>query len=139
MAGYSKELLKGAADTLVLSAFAEGEKYGYQVVKELERRSEGFFVFKEGTLYPILHRLERLLSGWQPGEAEEEAVGRLGDTDDIAQAFGEVYRPSRRTQLGLAVALATGMILGVYGIGGGLASATVARKHQSHMVQARTH
>src|SRR5947209_14524586 len=84
-------------------------------------------------------RLELVLSGWQPGEAEEEAVRRLGDTDDIAQAFGEVYRPSRRTQLGLAVALATGMILGVYGIGGGLASATVARKHQSHMVQARTH
>lgn len=55
---YSRELLKGAADTLVLSTFAEGEKYGYQVVKELERRSEGFFRLKEGTLYPILHRLE---------------------------------------------------------------------------------
>jgi DNA-binding PadR family transcriptional regulator len=65
MAQYSKELLKGAADTLVLSAFLEGEKYGYQVVKELEQRSEGFFRLKEGTLYPILHRLERqgLLSG----------------------------------------------------------------------------
>ncbi|GAC1398358.1 MAG: PadR family transcriptional regulator [Chloroflexota bacterium] len=59
MTGYSKELLKGTADTLVLSAFVEGEKYGYQVVKELERRSEGFFRLKEGTLYPILHRLER--------------------------------------------------------------------------------
>lgn len=68
MATYSRELLKGAADTLILSAFADGEKYGYQVVKELERRSEGFFCLKEGTLYPILHRLERqgLLSGhWQ--------------------------------------------------------------------------
>lgn len=59
MSLYSRELLKGAADTLVLSTFAEGEKYGYQVVKELERRSEGFFRLKEGTLYPILHRLER--------------------------------------------------------------------------------
>jgi PadR family transcriptional regulator, regulatory protein PadR len=68
MATYSKELLKGAADTLVLSTFADGEKYGYQVVKELEHRSEGFFRFKEGTLYPILHRLERqgLLTGrWE--------------------------------------------------------------------------
>lgn len=68
MAGYSKELLKGAADTLVLSDFAEGEKYGYQVAKELERRSEGFFCLKEGTLYPILHRLERqglLAARWQ--------------------------------------------------------------------------
>lgn len=59
MTAYSKELLKGAADTLVLSTFADGEKYGYQVVKELERRSEGFFCLKEGTLYPILHRLEK--------------------------------------------------------------------------------
>lgn len=68
MSGYSKELLKGAADTLVLSAFVESEKYGYQVVKELERRSEGFFALKEGTLYPILHRLadQGLLSArWQ--------------------------------------------------------------------------
>lgn len=68
MALYSRELLKGAADALVLSTFVEGEKYGYQVVKELERRSEGFFSFKEGTLYPILHRLERqglLTARWQ--------------------------------------------------------------------------
>jgi len=59
VSSYSRELLKGTADTLVLSAFAEGEMYGYQVVKEIERRSDGFFQFKEGTLYPILHRLER--------------------------------------------------------------------------------
>jgi PadR family transcriptional regulator PadR len=68
MATYSRELLKGAADTLVLSTFSDGEMYGYQVVKELERRSEGFFCLKEGTLYPILHRLERqglLVARWQ--------------------------------------------------------------------------
>jgi PadR family transcriptional regulator PadR len=59
LSAYSRELLKGAADTLVLSTFAEGEKYGYQVVKEIEQRSDGFFRFKEGTVYPILHRLER--------------------------------------------------------------------------------
>ena len=58
MGSYSKELLKGAADTLVLSSFRDGEKYGYQVVKELELRSEGFFCLKEGTLYPALHKLE---------------------------------------------------------------------------------
>jgi DNA-binding PadR family transcriptional regulator len=99
MAAYSKELLKGAADTLVLSAFAEGEKYGYQVVKELERRSEGFFCLKEGTLYPILHRLERqgLLSAhWQtmPNGSERRyyaltAKGRraLADKLDEWQTF----------------------------------------------------
>jgi PadR family transcriptional regulator PadR len=106
MAGYSRELLKGAADTLVLSAFAEGDKYGYQVVKELERRSEGYFCLKEGTLYPILHRLERqgLLSArWQtmPNGSERRyyaltAKGqrvlsdKLNEWQTFAQAVGRV-------------------------------------------------
>jgi PadR family transcriptional regulator PadR len=99
MASYSKELLKGAADTLVLSAFAESDKYGYQVVKELERRSEGYFCLKEGTLYPILHRLEKqgLLSArWEtmPNGSERRyysltAKGRhvLSDKLDEWQTF----------------------------------------------------
>jgi PadR family transcriptional regulator PadR len=33
--------------------------YGYEVLREVERRSEGYFNLKEGTLYPALHRLER--------------------------------------------------------------------------------
>jgi len=42
--------------------------YGYLIIKELEMRSQGYFKFKEGTLYPALHRLEKtgLLRGeWQ--------------------------------------------------------------------------
>jgi PadR family transcriptional regulator PadR len=106
MATYSKELLKGAADTLVLSAFADGEKYGYQVVKELERRSEGFFSFKEGTLYPILHRLEKqglLIGRWEtmPNGSERRYYGltargqyalsdKLDEWDSFVQAVGRV-------------------------------------------------
>ena len=33
--------------------------YGYEVLREVERRSEGYFAMKEGTLYPALHRLQR--------------------------------------------------------------------------------
>jgi len=42
--------------------------YGYQIIRELEKRSQGYFKFKEGTLYPALHRLEReslILGKWQ--------------------------------------------------------------------------
>jgi len=42
--------------------------YGYQIIKDLTRRSQGYFKFKEGTLYPALHRLERaglILGRWQ--------------------------------------------------------------------------
>lgn len=106
MAGYSRELLKGAADTLVLTTFADGEMYGYQVVKELESRSEGFFRLKEGTLYPILHRLERqgLLAGrWQtmPNGSERRYYSltargkrvlsdKLDEWETFSQAVGRV-------------------------------------------------
>ncbi len=42
--------------------------YGYQIIKELERRSQGYFKFKEGTLYPALYRLEKadlIIGKWQ--------------------------------------------------------------------------
>lgn len=65
---YGRELLKGSTDALLLSLINQTPMYGYQIIKELERRSNGYFQFKEGTLYPALHRLERagLLYGkWQ--------------------------------------------------------------------------
>ena len=56
---YRRELLKGSTETLILSLLAEEPMYGYQLVKEMDRRSSGYFRFKEGTLYPALRRLER--------------------------------------------------------------------------------
>ena len=57
---YRKELLKGSTETLLLSLLAREVMYGYRLVKEMEARSNGYFQFKEGTLYPALHRLERM-------------------------------------------------------------------------------
>ena len=56
---YHKELLKGNTEALLLSLLADEVMYGYQIVKEMERKSGGYFRFKEGTLYPALHRLEK--------------------------------------------------------------------------------
>ncbi len=72
---YGRELLKGSTDTLLLSMISYQPMYGYQIIKELEKRSKGYFQFKEGTLYPALHRLEKsgLLKGsWEklPGGQE---------------------------------------------------------------------
>lgn len=55
----NKELLKGSTSMLVLSVLEEKEMYGYQIIKELERRSQDVFSLKEGTLYPILHTMEQ--------------------------------------------------------------------------------
>lgn len=65
---FGRELLKGNTDSLLLSLINRQPTYGYQIIKELEHRSSGYFQFREGTLYPALHRLEkdRLIRGkWQ--------------------------------------------------------------------------
>ena len=70
-----RELMKGSTDSLLLYLISQQSMYGYQIIKELERKSQGYFKFKEGTLYPALHRLERvglILGKWQvlPGERQ---------------------------------------------------------------------
>jgi len=62
------DLVKGSSSSLLLSLLQRQSMYGYQIVKELETRSQGYFKFKEGTLYPALHRLEKagLITGaWE--------------------------------------------------------------------------
>jgi DNA-binding PadR family transcriptional regulator len=66
--GYRRELLKGNTETLLLSLLKQQPMYGYQIIKELGKRSRGYFKFKEGTLYPALHRLERgglVIGNWK--------------------------------------------------------------------------
>lgn len=53
-----KNLLAGSTTLLVLSLLSKGDKYGYEMIAELEARSNRAFTLKEGTLYPILHGLE---------------------------------------------------------------------------------
>lgn len=77
-------------------------------------------------------------AGWRTEDARREAAARLGDGAEIAAAFEEVYRPSRRSRLGLALVLATGMVLGAWGVGGSLASAGSPR-HHAPVHPARTH
>ncbi len=64
---WSAELKKGSVQLCILSLLSKGKKYGFQIIKELRERSDGFFDLKEGTLYPALHRLEKrgyLKSEW---------------------------------------------------------------------------
>ncbi len=65
---HQAELLKGNTETLLLVLMEAEPMYGYQLAKEVDQRSSGYFAFKEGTMYPALHRLERdkLVEGsWQ--------------------------------------------------------------------------
>ena len=54
-----KNPLAGSTTLLVLSLLSAGDKYGYEMIAALEEKSGHTFTLREGTLYPILHGLER--------------------------------------------------------------------------------
>jgi len=82
MTSYDRELLKGSTEGLVLSVISNGPTYGYELIRQLETRSGGYFIrsdgyfhFREGTLYPALHRMEKegLIEGrWQTLQGGQE-------------------------------------------------------------------
>ncbi len=56
---FNRELVKGSTSLILLQLLNERDMYGYELVKELEQRSDNGFSVKEGTLYPALHKLEK--------------------------------------------------------------------------------
>lgn len=58
---FQEQMRKGTTTVILLSLLAELDRpmYGYEIIKELEARSQGYFRFKEGLIYPRLHELER--------------------------------------------------------------------------------
>ena len=50
--------LKGTLPTLILEALMREPIHGYRIAQGIKERSKGVLDFKEGTLYPALHKLE---------------------------------------------------------------------------------
>lgn len=50
--------LRGTLPTLILEALEHEPKHGYRIAQRIKERSRGILDFKEGTLYPALHKLE---------------------------------------------------------------------------------
>lgn len=69
-----KALLSGSNALLLLKLLEDGDKYGYEMIAALDRRSDHTFELKAGTLYPLLHGLEE--KGWVSAY-DAEAAGRL--------------------------------------------------------------
>lgn len=55
---YERQMKKGVLDMLVLKLLKSETKYGYQIIQEMREKSGETFLLKDGTLYPILYRLE---------------------------------------------------------------------------------
>lgn len=70
MSSVRQQMRKGTTTVVILKLLVDvGEPmYGYQIIRHLEKRSGGYFEFKEGLIYPRLHQLEHeglLRSEWQ--------------------------------------------------------------------------
>ena len=68
-----QQLKKGVLEMLVLELICEKQTYGYELMARLKQRSQGLFYLKEGTLYPILYRLEdegMIEAAWSQGEGK---------------------------------------------------------------------
>lgn len=57
--GIARELKRGTLELIVLHLLAPGEAYGYEIVSELFAETNGSLEVTDGTLYPVLYRLER--------------------------------------------------------------------------------
>ena len=69
-----QSLSRSCNEVLILSTLSSGPHHGYQLALEIEQKSDGAFRFKHGTLYPILHKLEK--EGLIQGDWLEEGSKR---------------------------------------------------------------
>ncbi len=68
MSHFDKQVVNGNVETMLLAVLTEGPSYGYRIVQELNTRARGLLGLGEGTVYPILHRMEEkelISASWQ--------------------------------------------------------------------------
>ena len=78
---------------LVLSLLAGEDMYGYQMIVELARRSDHTFEMKEGTLYPVLHGLEK--EGYVEAYQQEAPTGRMRKYYHLTRKGGAMLKTEK--------------------------------------------
>lgn len=88
---YERQMKKGVLDMLVLKLLASEAKYGYQIIQEIKEKSGEIFLLKDGTLYPILYRLED----------DDLVTGHWSETDgkQTSRKYYEITEKGKRTLL----------------------------------------
>lgn len=72
MEKLSKELIGASSIPIILSILSGGESYGYALIQKVKELSDGKIEWGEGTLYPVLHKLEKkgfIESFWKQSES----------------------------------------------------------------------
>ncbi len=85
---FSNDLVKGSIVPIVLSLLETRPMYGYEMVKQVNAKTNGQLEWKEGTLYPTLHRLQ--------AEGYVQAEWSNGTTEETSGRKRKYYRLTRK-------------------------------------------
>lgn len=69
---FRKELVGSATIPIILTVLSRGENYGYEIARAVNVESDGALEWREGTLYPALHKMEKdglIVSTWRDSES----------------------------------------------------------------------
>lgn len=91
-ARFERQLKKGVLEMLVLGLVCAGPTYGYELLSNIAQRSNGLLTLKEGTLYPILYRLEDeglIAAQWRTGEGRAAPKKYYTATPEGHAAYAE--------------------------------------------------
>jgi DNA-binding PadR family transcriptional regulator len=112
MQRIERDALRGHLEGMVLAALERGEAHGFEVLRRLEELGCGALVLKEGTLYPVLYRLEE--AGLVRGDWEDDSQGRRGPRRRIYRLTDRGRRDlTRRREDWSQFVTVVGRILGV--------------------------
>ncbi len=105
----SPEMMKGTLVPITLKLLSEREMYGYEIIKEVNARSDEVLTWKEAALYPWLHRLEQeklIRSQWRTGDTgrrrkyyaltkkgHKALAGQTAEWTDFSQAVSSILSP----------------------------------------------
>jgi PadR family transcriptional regulator PadR len=112
----NKDLVAASSTPLVLAILAEGDSYGYAILKRVRELSGGALEWTDGMLYPVLHRLER--SGLVEARWDQAETGRKrkyyrvtdagrAQLDEERRQWSTVDQALRNVWSGLAMVAAT--------------------------------
>jgi PadR family transcriptional regulator, regulatory protein PadR len=99
-----KELVAASAEPLILALLSEGESYGYAIIQEIKKRSNGQLQWTDGMLYPVLHRMER--KGWIKSRWGESETGRKRKYYAIREDGKKAHKKQREQWLNVHAVLA---------------------------------
>jgi PadR family transcriptional regulator, regulatory protein PadR len=97
------ELLKGTLSLLILALLDRKAMYGYEIAATVHRDTDGAFTWREGSLYPALHKLQA--DGLIAGQWEEKETGRKRRYYHITPMGREMLREKRASWVELCRAV----------------------------------